>query len=346
MSKITYRISLLTVALLVAPMATPTARAANLAQHHFLANGLDVSIYTADALASALTSGSNGDVILLDDRRYLSVITDINDPAIYNKGDGEFHAFSVEQVLSALSSIKHPNIRFDVKVYLLPYPRRNILVSSTSGNEIFLSPHVLDIDSSVAAYIVAHELGHVFHNAYLPSYSSRWDDYRAIRGITDTERFSSTASHPYRPQEILAEDFRVLFGGELAAFGGRVENHEIVPPDAVPGLRVFFENLGGEIATRTPKVVATSTPNPFNPTTDIRITVPEEVRSQGGVEVNVYDVRGRLVRQLYTGVSPGSEILLRWDATDRAGNPVASGNYYARVRAGDSQTTLKLVLLK
>ena len=53
-----------------------------------------------------------------------------------------------------------------------------VLVSSTSGAELFLSPHVLDIDPSVAAYIIAHELGHAFHNRFMPDGSPAWDEYR------------------------------------------------------------------------------------------------------------------------------------------------------------------------
>lgn len=332
--------------LIVGLCMIPVVSAAGVSQRHYLANGLNVELFTAEDLEASLVSTAGEDVILLDGSRYLTVITDINDPAIYNKGDGEFHAFPVERVLATLEGVLHPGLRLDIKVYVLPYPRRNLLVSSTSGNEIFLSPHVLDIDPSVVAYIVAHELGHVFHNAYMPSGSDRWDEYRVVRGITDTERFSTAASHPYRPQEILAEDFRVLFGGELAAYDGRVENHEITPPESVPGLQAFLEGLGGAIAMRTPQIVATSSPNPFNPTTSIKVTLPGGIGSGGSVDVSVYDVRGRLVRQLYVGASPASELLLRWDATDQGGSPVASGNYYARIRAGDTQTTLKLVLLK
>jgi hypothetical protein len=37
---------------------------------------------------------------------------------------------------------------------------------------------------------------------------------------------------------------------------------------------------------------------------------------------------------------------LVWDGTDRRGSAVASANYFALVRAGDTRRTLKLMLLK
>ena len=98
----------------------------------------------------------------------------------------------------------HPNMPLEVRIYLLPYPRRGAMVSSTAGNEIFLSPHVLEIEPAVASYIIAHELGHVFHNRFMPSGSSRWREYRELRGITDEQQFNDGAAHAYRPREIFA----------------------------------------------------------------------------------------------------------------------------------------------
>jgi hypothetical protein len=74
-------------------------------------------------------------------------------------------------------------------------------------------------------------------------------------------------------------------------------------------------------------------PNPFNPVTDIKFSLPRSAR----VDLRVYDVSGRLVRTLRTGeltAGPHSE---RWDGRDESGLGVASGIYFARLLVdGDS----------
>lgn len=311
------------------------------------ANGLNVALHTSEGLKASLTYYNGGPVIPLSGGRYLTVITDINDPAIYNKGDGEFHPFPEELVISAIEEIGHPNMDFDVDVYILPYPRSNVLVSSASGKEVFLSPHVLEIHPAVASYIVAHEIGHVFQNVYMPVESSRWNRYKQIRRITDEARFSDTGAHSYRPAEIFAEDFRVLCGGALAAFGGRIENPELPSPLLVAGLEDFMRTTGGVPVAVGPKVRASNYPNPFNPETEIHVTVPAEmVAERDRVSVRIYDVRGALVRELYSGVPDGEQLQMRWDGRDGRGNHVASSNYFAVVEAGLSRTVLKLVLIK
>jgi FlgD Ig-like domain len=330
-----------------AALATLPAPAGAAATKTELPNGLKVTVYDADYLASRLTTLDGSPAIRLDDGRYVPVITDINDPSIWNKGDGSFHPFTVDAALEALREVDHVALNFDVRVYLLPYPRRNVLVSSTSGNDVFLSPHVLDIDPTVAAYIATHELGHVFHNRYMPDNSPAWSEYRRLRGISDESRFNDTASHAYRPREILAEDFRVLFGGEDARLDGRVENVEIAMPETVAGLENFFVRVAGSaVASRTPAIAATSYPNPFNPETEIRVTMPSELANGNApVAVRIYSVTGALVKDLYAGRAAG-DFVVRWDGTDRAGNAVASATYYAAVQVGEARETVRLLLLK
>jgi hypothetical protein len=312
-----------------------------------LANGVNATIYPAEYLLDRVESSGSDAAIRLEDDRLIPVIVDIADPSIANKGDGTFHPFSTEDVVATLRALGHPSVRMTVRVYLLPYPRRNLLSSSTSGLELFLSPHVLAIDPRIAAYIVTHEMGHAFHNRYLPDGSGAWDEYRRIRGITDVARFHALASHAYRPKEILAEDFRVLFGGSAAYFDGYIENPELASPESVGGLESFFVRVAGEpIALRAPRIVATSYPNPFNPETEVRVSLPGEfVGKNERVSVRVYSVTGALVRDLYEGGATG-DFAVRWDGTDNRGNSVASAIYYATVVAGGSRETVKLVLLK
>ena len=311
-----------------------------------LSNGLSATIIASDYLSERITTTSEGSAIQLDDGRLVPVTTDINDPSIFNQGDGMFHPFTDELVDNALRAVNHPWMRMSVRVYLLPYPRRNLLVSSTSGNEIFLSPQVLEIDPAVGGYIVAHELGHAFHNRFMPDGSEAWTEYRQLRNIADATRFSETSAHAYRPKEIFAEDFRVLFGGSLAAFGGQLENPELISPNAVVGLEDFYVRVARPDGVAKRAVIATSYPNPFNPETEIRIAMPVEFVDRGApVSIRVYAVNGALVRDLHSGTASG-DFVVRWDGRDESGNRVASNTYYASIQVGDERETLKLVLLK
>ncbi len=311
-----------------------------------LPNGLSATIVPSDYLSDRITTTSEGSAIQLDDGRLVPVTTNINDPSIYNKGDGTFHPFTDGQVEEALRAVQHPWMRLSVRVYLLPYPRRNLLVSSTSGNEIFLSPHVLAIDPAVGEYIVAHELGHAFHNRFMPDGSAAWTEYRQLRNIADATRFSESSPHAYRPKEIFAEDFRVLFGGSLAAFDGQQENTELVNPNSVGGLEEFYVRVARPDGVARHAVIASSYPNPFNPETEIRIAMPAEFQERGApVSIRVYAVTGALVRDLHSGSASG-DFVVRWDGRDESGNRVASNTYYASIQVGDERETLKLVLLK
>ena len=94
-----------------------------------------------------------------------------------------------------------------------------------------------------------------------------------------------------------------------------------------------------------PKRVALhqNSPNPFNPTTVIRYDVPD-----GGAHVTlqIYDVRGQLVRTLVDGnVTPGKRSVT-WDGKDGRGGQVATGIYFYRLRAGGKTFTKKMVFLK
>jgi hypothetical protein len=323
-------------------LVTGQAGALAASEHLHYANGLSATVLPADDLASRLTTYQGAPAIELPDGRMIPVITDISDPSIYNKGDGRFHPFDTALVDHVIGNIRHPRLPLEMTVYLLPYPRRGVLTSSTTGNEMFLSPHVRDIEPAVASYIIAHELGHVFHNRFMGA--DRWRQYRALRGIDDESVYNDYAAHAYRPREIFAEDFRVLFGGEEAYFGGQVENTSIAQPEAIAGLAGFYERIAAEGESRE-RMDATSSPNPFNPETEIRVTLPAGATMFERVSVRVYAVTGALVRDLYEGVATG-DLAVRWDGRDHSGSQVASGTYYAQVRMGPERQTIKLVMLK
>jgi hypothetical protein len=83
-------------------------------------------------------------------------------------------------------------------------------------------------------------------------------------------------------------------------------------------------------------------PNPFNPQTEIRFLLG----TTQDVTVAVFDVRGQRVRSLHQGELTAGPIALRWDGRNDGGAPVPSGVYLARVVAGASTHSSKVLLLK
>ena len=89
-------------------------------------------------------------------------------------------------------------------------------------------------------------------------------------------------------------------------------------------------------------IAMSAAPNPFNPTTNITYSLP----AQQSVDLAIYDVSGRLVRNLVNQQMPAGEHTVQWDATDSQGNKVASGIYLYRLQSDDLLVTKQIVLLK
>jgi len=84
-------------------------------------------------------------------------------------------------------------------------------------------------------------------------------------------------------------------------------------------------------------------PNPFNPATSIRFSVAH----QGAhVTLAIYDVTGRLVRELVNEPTPAGEHLARWDGRSSSGRPASSGIYFYRLSVDGWTDSRKMVLLK
>jgi len=91
-------------------------------------------------------------------------------------------------------------------------------------------------------------------------------------------------------------------------------------------------------------------PNPFNPSTVIRFDVPGRVEGNGStsarIVMNVYDVRGRIVKRLIDGSMPAGPATVTWDGMNESGTNVSSGIYFLRMITGEQRHTRKMVLLR
>lgn len=120
-----------------------------------------------------------------------------------------------------------------------------------------------------------------------------------------------------------------LAGGVYAISGGFWTGSPAattgVDPAAPPIPRVFAARLAGA--------------NPSRTSSAIQFDLPALRR----VDVSLFGVDGRLVRRLVDAPREAGRHTAYWDGADGSGRRVVPGMYFARVRAGESQATLRIV---
>ena len=108
----------------------------------------------------------------------------------------------------------------------------------------------------------------------------------------------------------------------------------------------YLERL---LAALTPKETAlfANYPNPFNPET----WFPYQLATPADVALKIYDIQGRVVRDLNlghqrAGMYHGKSRAAYWDGRNAVGEPVASGVYFYTLKAGDFTATRKMLIRK
>jgi hypothetical protein len=85
-----------------------------------------------------------------------------------------------------------------------------------------------------------------------------------------------------------------------------------------------------------------ASPNPFNPSTTIRFSIPAELP----VRLEIHGVDGRRIAVLVDENLPLGAHDAVWFGRDDSGRQVASGVYFARLQAGPYSRVMKLTLMK
>lgn len=83
-------------------------------------------------------------------------------------------------------------------------------------------------------------------------------------------------------------------------------------------------------------------PNPFNPETTISFDMP----ANGKAKLDIYNVKGQLVKSLFNGVASFGRTSLVWDSTDNGGKAVSSGIYFYRLTTENHSESRKMMLMK
>ncbi|MGB2868369.1 MAG: DUF3160 domain-containing protein [Bacteroidota bacterium] len=92
-------------------------------------------------------------------------------------------------------------------------------------------------------------------------------------------------------------------------------------------------------------VLGRNFPNPFNATTIIPFTIPEQ-SAYSPVVLTVYNLEGQLMTRLLNEELPEGNYTTRWDGTAGNGKPAASGVYFYVLTVGAQRAVGKMTLLK
>ncbi|MDD2890184.1 MAG: T9SS type A sorting domain-containing protein [bacterium] len=74
-------------------------------------------------------------------------------------------------------------------------------------------------------------------------------------------------------------------------------------------------------------------------------TISYSLKQGSKVELNIYDLSGKLVKTLDNGIQTLGTKTINWDAKDNCGNKVSSGMYFCKLKTGTDTLTKTLVVL-
>ncbi len=83
-------------------------------------------------------------------------------------------------------------------------------------------------------------------------------------------------------------------------------------------------------------------PNPFNPTTTISFSTKES----GNVSINIYNMKGQLVKTLVNENLEAAYHNVVWNGKDNSNKVVSSGLYFYKMRSNNYTATKKMILMK
>ncbi len=101
--------------------------------------------------------------------------------------------------------------------------------------------------------------------------------------------------------------------------------------------------IGDEVLGVTPQALRASiAPNPFNSAASVEIQMPQA----GQLLVQVFDVRGTLVRTIASFTAGAGVRLVTWDGRNAGGLPCSSGLYLCKISSPEKVVVEKMLLLR
>ncbi|MEZ4387892.1 MAG: S8 family serine peptidase [Candidatus Krumholzibacteriia bacterium] len=160
-----------------------------------------------------------------------------------------------------------------------------------------------------------------------------WLDYQPIAGVVEPGQTADVT---------VAFDATGLTLGDHQAELTFISNDAATPTLVLPVMLTVVDDATATDALPLAFQLSNAAPNPFNPATTLRFSLPEA----GHAQLRLYDVQGRLVRTLVDETRAAGQHEVSWQGRDDRGRQVASGTYYARLVANGQVSVRTLVLVK
>jgi hypothetical protein len=124
----------------------------------------------------------------------------------------------------------------------------------------------------------------------------------------------------------------------------RVFDGSLSPPEVWSRYQEFadVEDSDDSSVTSTSCPAAVADPNPFVVCTTIRYSLPRD----GSITIRLFDVSGRVIRDLLTGEHPAGRLSVVWDGRAKDGRELPAGIYLVRVTTSESTSCLRVVLVR
>lgn len=121
---------------------------------------------------------------------------------------------------------------------------------------------------------------------------------------------------------------------------------EFEPSEIIPGRQNYSAiKFGGqeEFENTVPSSILKSNyPNPFNPTTTISFSLPNEQV----IELTIFNIKGQKVKTIYSGLAGEGEHSITWSGKDLNDKLVSSGIYFYKLKTNSSELTRKMLMIK
>lgn len=197
------------------------------------------------------------------------------------------------------------------------YPADKLKVLSVTKEELFdknaLWYHKIDLQSGIISVALSQK-----------------SNQQTIQGNGDilTIRFESQTY-------VGSDDLEVV---DIEALNGRGEHMSLL---AKP---VYWQETSQKNVIEASKdyQLFSNFPNPFNPNTSI----PYKLKNDSHIQIYIYDINGRLVKQLFDGYQTSGLHRVEWDGEDHLGKKVSSGVYVCQFRANKVILNKNLILIK
>jgi hypothetical protein len=108
----------------------------------------------------------------------------------------------------------------------------------------------------------------------------------------------------------------------------------------------YIKISAGELNNPENIVLYSNYPNPFNPKTNFRVFVPDNINEKTDYSLVIYNSNGQKVKTIYIGNITEGFHTFYWNGISDIGSHVSSGIYYAVLNYGEINQVIKMSLVK